>query len=105
MTCDLRQHGLIERVPRTFRCHVTDTGPAHARRSRAAGARACASAIGDPARQAGLAACPPRASTPLSRPANSGPDAELKTQVIQARQPPPCRTRPARHDRALRAAQ
>jgi hypothetical protein len=83
MTYDLRrlrQHGLIERVPRTFRYHVTDTGLAHALfltrlhdrflrtglatlagpassdRSLAAATRAYASAIDDLARQAGLAA-------------------------------------------------
>jgi hypothetical protein len=83
MTYDLRrlrQHGLIERVPRTFRYQVTDTGLAHALfltrlhdrflrtglatlagpagtgRGLAAATRAYASAIDDLARQAGLAA-------------------------------------------------
>src|ERR1019366_5362105 len=75
MTYDLRrlrQHGLIERVPRTFRYQVTDTGLAHALflrtgrapragpadtdRSLAAATRAYASAIDDLAQQAGLAA-------------------------------------------------
>jgi hypothetical protein len=83
MTYDLRrlrQHGLIERIPRTFRYHVTDTGLAHALfltrlhdrflrtglatltgpagpgPSLAAATRAYTSAIDDLARQAGLAA-------------------------------------------------
>jgi len=78
--CRLRQHGLIERIPRTFRYQVTGTGLAHALfltrlhdrflrtgladlaspaisdRSLAAAARAYTSAIDDLARQAGLAA-------------------------------------------------
>jgi hypothetical protein len=83
MTYDLRrlrQHGLIERIPRTFRYQVTDTGLAHALfltrlhdrflrtglaslpgpatsdRSLAAATRAYTTAIDDLARQAGLAA-------------------------------------------------
>ena len=83
MTYDLRrlrQHGLIERIPRTFRYHVTDTGlaqalfltrlhdrflrtglatlasPAPAHRSLAAATRAYAIAADDLARQAGIAA-------------------------------------------------
>ena len=83
MTYDLRrlrQHGLIERIPRTFRYHVTATGLAHAlfltrlhdrflrtglaalaapassMRDLAAATRAYTSAIDDLARQAGLAA-------------------------------------------------
>jgi hypothetical protein len=83
MTYDLRrlrQHGLIERIPRTFRYQVTATGIAHALfltrlhdrflrtglasldgsatsdRSLAAATRAYTSAIDDLARQAGLAA-------------------------------------------------
>jgi hypothetical protein len=82
MTYDLRrlhQHGLIERIPRTFRYQVTDTGLAHALfltrlhdrflrtglatlpgpatgdRSLAAATRAYTTAIDDLARQAGLA--------------------------------------------------
>ena len=83
MTYDLRrlrQHGLIERIPRTFRYQVTGTGiaqalfltrlhdrflrtglaslaaPAVSDRSLAAATRAYTSAIDDLARQAGLAA-------------------------------------------------
>ncbi len=83
MTYDLRrlcQHGLIERIPRTFRYQVTSTGladalfltrlhdrflrtglaslagPAASDRSLAAVTRAYISAIDDLARQAGLAA-------------------------------------------------
>ena len=83
MTYDLRrlrQHGLIERIPRTFRYQVTTTGLAHAlfltrlhdrflrtglatltapassTRDLAAATRAYTSAIDDLARQAGLAA-------------------------------------------------
>ena len=78
--CRLRQHGLIERIPRTFRYQVTGTGLAHAlfltrlhdrflrtglaalaapassTRDLAAATRAYTSAIDDLARQAGLAA-------------------------------------------------
>jgi hypothetical protein len=83
MTYDLRrlrQRGFIERVPATFRYHVTDTGLAHAvfltrlhdrflrtglahltnpaagSRALAAATRAYTAAIDDLARQAGLAA-------------------------------------------------
>ncbi len=83
MTCDLRrlrQHGLIERIPGSFRCQVTGTGiahalfltrlhdrflrtglaslasPAQADRGLAAATRAYTTAIDDLARQAGLAA-------------------------------------------------
>jgi len=111
MTYDLRRlrrHGLIERIPHTFRYQVTGTGiaqapfltrlhdrflrsglaslagPAVSDRSLAAATRAYTSAIDDLARQAGLAASPVRAVSPLSRPANPGVDSELKTQVIQA---------------------
>jgi len=83
MTYDLRrlrQHGLIERIPGTFRYQVTGTGlaralfltrlhdrflrtglasldpPATSDRSLAAATRAYTSAIDDLARQAGLAA-------------------------------------------------
>ena len=83
MTYDLRRlrmHGLIERVPGTFRYQVTDTGLAHAlfltrlhdkflrtglaelahpgpgRRSLATASRAYTAAIDDLARQAGIAA-------------------------------------------------
>jgi hypothetical protein len=83
MTYDLRrlrQHGLIERIPQTFRYQVTETGLAHAlfltrlhdrflrtglaslagpvtsNRDLAAATRAYTAAIDDLARQAGLAA-------------------------------------------------
>jgi hypothetical protein len=83
MTCDLRRpriHGLIERIPGTFRHEAADTGiaralfltrlhgrflrtglaarasPAGKNRDLAAASRACATAIDDLARQAGLAA-------------------------------------------------
>ena len=75
----LRQHGLIERIPRSFRYQVTDTGLARALfltrlhdrflrtgmasltgpgtgRGLAAATRAYATALDDLARQAGLAA-------------------------------------------------
>jgi hypothetical protein len=88
----LRLHGLIERIPHTFRCQVTDTGmrtaqfltrvhdrvlraglaqitdpdPPAPTALRAAG-RACQAAIDDLTRQAGLTSAPLKATIPISK--------------------------------------
>ena len=112
MTYDLRrlrQHGLIERIPRTFRYQVTDAGIAHALFLTRLHDRFLRTGLASPRRarpartatsqpppaltpapsmtSPGKPASPPdpdRATSPLSRPANTGLDSELKTKVTQA---------------------